>query len=59
MMAMVSRRRVATSIKVLPPEVVPLTCEDREQAVAALAQLIEQWWRNRRDVELSVQPGDG
>ncbi|HET6483306.1 MAG TPA: hypothetical protein VFG35_25160 [Actinoplanes sp.] len=50
---------MATSIKVLPPEVVPLTCEDREQAVAALAQLIEQWWRNRRDVELSVQPGDG
>jgi len=56
---MVNRRRVATSIKVLPPRVVPITAEDHEQAVTALAQLIEQWWRKRRDAEGSVQPGDG
>jgi hypothetical protein len=59
MTAMVNRRRVATNIKVLPPGVVPITSEDHQQAVTALAQLIEQWWLNRHDVELSAQPGGG
>ena len=56
---MVNRRRVATNVKVLPPKVVPISPADHQQAVAALIEVIEQWWRDRQDVEPSVQQGDG
>lgn len=40
------RRRTRTgSIRVLPPQAVPLSEEDREQAVAALTALIDLWWQ--------------
>lgn len=55
---MVTQRRVATNIKVLPPEVVPISPEDYQQAVTALAQIIEQWWRNHHDDEPSMPQGD-
>jgi hypothetical protein len=58
MAEMVNRRRVATTIKVLPPEVVPFSPEDHQQA-AAMTEMIEQWWRDRHDGEPSVQPADG
>ena len=56
---MVTRRREATNTKVLPARVVPISSEDHEQAVTALAQMIEQWWLKRHDVGPSVQQGDG
>jgi hypothetical protein len=43
---------------VLPPEVVPISPEDYQQAVTALAQMIEQWWRNHHDDEPSIPQGD-
>ncbi|GAA2669680.1 hypothetical protein Apa02nite_016560 [Actinoplanes palleronii] len=50
---MVNRRRVATNVRVLAPEVVPMSPEEYQQAVTALAQMIEQWWRNHHDDEPS------
>jgi len=55
----VTRRRAVAKVRVLPPEVFPISAEDHQQAVTALTQMIEQWWRNQHDVEPSVQQGDG
>jgi hypothetical protein len=54
MAEMMNRRRAATNIRALPPDVVPISPEDHQQAVAALTEMIEQWWRNRHDVERRI-----
>jgi hypothetical protein len=35
----------ATNIRILPAQVVPMTEEDKQRAVQALATMIDQWWR--------------
>jgi hypothetical protein len=41
---MVTRRLKAKNITVLPPQFVPLSEENRQQAVTAIAGMIEEWW---------------
>jgi hypothetical protein len=45
-MVMTAKKRRTTPIKVLEPEVVPISEEDYRQAVTALAILIRDWWEN-------------
>jgi hypothetical protein len=42
------RRRRSDPIRVLPPEVVPISREDREQAVTAIATMIAAWWHDHQ-----------
>lgn len=46
---MVTRRRIASKMRVLPPKVVPMSEDEREQAITAIATMIEQWWRTNGD----------
>jgi len=43
--AMVTRQRAAVKIRVLPPDVVPMSKEDEQQAIHAISAMIAQWWR--------------
>jgi hypothetical protein len=36
---------------ILPPDVVPISPEDYEKAVTALAQMIDKWWHEHRHDE--------
>jgi len=42
---MVTRRRAVAKIRVLPPDVVPMSKEDEQQAIHAISAMIAQWWR--------------
>jgi hypothetical protein len=53
---MVTRRRAVTTFRVLPPDVVPMSKEDEQQAIQAIVTMIAQWWREHsRDSD----PPDG
>jgi hypothetical protein len=41
----VTRRRAVAKIQVLPPDVVPMSKEDEQQAIQAIVTMIAQWWR--------------
>lgn len=41
---MTIRRRRVTPVRVRPPKTVPITPEEDEQAVSAIASMIAQWW---------------
>ena len=57
---MATRRRYASKIRVLMPDVVPMTKEDQQQAVHAMAVMIEQWWnRHGDDDEPSKRAAEG
>lgn len=43
-----ARGRRLPEIKVLPPDVVPISTEDYQTAVTALAQMIGQWWNRQQ-----------
>lgn len=43
------RKKRSGAIRVLPPTVVPISDEDYEQAVTALATLIGQWWARNHE----------
>ncbi len=43
------RKRRSGPIQVLPPTVVPISDEDYEQAVTALATMIGQWWARNHE----------
>lgn len=38
--------RLPDKIKVLPPDVVPISEENYQAAVSALARMIGQWWES-------------
>jgi hypothetical protein len=40
-----TRRRAAAKIRVLSPDVVPMSKEDEQQAIHAISAMIAQWWR--------------
>jgi hypothetical protein len=42
------RKKRTGQIRVLPPAVAPMTREDREQAVIAMATLIASWWHDHQ-----------
>jgi hypothetical protein len=42
---MVTRRPAVAKVRVLPPGVVPMSKQDEQQAVRAIATMITQWWR--------------
>jgi len=42
------RKRRVGPIQVLPPEVVPMTSEDHQQAVTAMATMIAMWWHDHQ-----------
>jgi hypothetical protein len=46
--ASAQRRRRSDPIRVLPPDVVPLTKQDEQQAIAAIAAMIAAWWHDHR-----------
>jgi hypothetical protein len=39
------RKRPTATVRVLPAHVAPMSDEDRQQAVTALANLIASWWQ--------------
>lgn len=41
-------RRRTQAIRVLTPDVVPMSTDDYEQAVTALATMITAWWQHHR-----------
>jgi hypothetical protein len=43
---MVCRQRTATKVYVLPPGIAPLSKDDEEKAVQAIASMIAAWWRD-------------
>jgi hypothetical protein len=45
---MAAKKRRTTPIKVLEPEVVPISEEDYQQAVTALAVMIQDWWEKQQ-----------
>jgi hypothetical protein len=48
---MVTRRPALKDLHILPPDVVPISPEDYQKAVTALAQVIEQWWHKHHNDE--------
>jgi hypothetical protein len=57
----VTRRRAAAKIRVLPPDVVPISKEDEQQAIRAISAMIAQWWREHGrddDPPENATPGD-
>ena len=50
--------RLPNKITVLPPEVVPISEENYQAAVSALARMIGQWWdhEHRSENPLTTQP---
>lgn len=42
---MVTRRRAVAEVKVLSPDVVPMSKEDEQQAIHAISAMIAHWWR--------------
>jgi hypothetical protein len=42
-------------LKVLPPEVVSISADQHQAAVAALAQMIGQWWESQRSCRMSTR----
>jgi hypothetical protein len=56
---MVTRRRALRNVHILPPDVVPISPEDYEKAVTALAQMIKKWWHEHHHFEPErAGPGD-
>jgi hypothetical protein len=53
-----ARGRRLPAIKVLPPRVGPISGEDYQKAVTALAEMIGQWWCRQHDHDRSPVPGD-
>lgn len=43
---MVTRRRAVAKVHVLPPDVVPMSKQDDQQAVQAIATMMAHWWRD-------------
>jgi hypothetical protein len=43
------RKKRPGPIRVLPPDVVPMSKEDEQQAVAAIAAMIAAWWHDHPD----------
>ena len=43
-----TRKKRTRVIRVLPPAVVPMTSEDREQAITAMATMIASWWHDHQ-----------
>jgi len=41
---MTVRRRRVTPVRVGPPTTAPITAEEYEQAVSAIATMIDRWW---------------
>jgi len=41
---MTVRRRRVTPVRVGPPTTAPITAEESEQAVSAIATMIARWW---------------
>ena len=64
---MAGTKRRTTPIRLTEPETVPISAEDYQQAVSALAQMIQKWWlddgcraNEPSEIEPSpVQPGHG
>jgi hypothetical protein len=53
------KKRRTTPIRVSEPGVVPLSDEDRQQAVTAISSMIEAWWtRQNRDGEPAAVNSD-
>lgn len=46
--ATAQRRKRSGPIRVLPPDVVPLTKEDEQQAIAAISAMIAAWWHDHQ-----------
>jgi hypothetical protein len=44
----VQHRKRLGPIRVLPPDVVPMTKEDKQQAVAAISAMIAAWWHEHQ-----------
>ena len=42
------RMKRSSPIRVLPPDVVPMTKEDEQQAVTAIAAIIAAWWHDHQ-----------
>jgi hypothetical protein len=56
----VTRRRAVAKIRVLPPDVVPMSKEDERQAIHAISAMIAQWWQKHGrddDPPESAMPG--
>jgi hypothetical protein len=56
---MAGRKRRTAPIKIAEPGVVPMSAEDHEQAVTALATMIADWWEREQRAtndERSDQP---
>ena len=53
---MVTRRLTAKKITILPPQFVPLSEENRQQAVTAIARMIEQWWDQQQRSRVRTSP---
>ncbi len=52
-----SRRRTKP-IRVLPPKTAPISKEDYDQAVHALASMIAEWWRAQNNADKSDSAAD-
>ena len=54
---MVGSKRRTTPVVVRPPRTAPLSLEDHQQAVTALATMMHQWWqRHANTAEHQCQP---
>jgi hypothetical protein len=52
-----TRKKRTSPIRVLPPAVVPMSSDDREQAVTALAMMIASWWHDHQhDPDIQHDP---
>jgi len=43
------RKKRSGPIRILEPDVVPISDEDYQQAITALATMIAQWWERNKD----------
>jgi len=43
-----TRKKRTSPIRVLPPTVVPMTSDDHQQAVTAMATMIAMWWHDHQ-----------
>jgi hypothetical protein len=46
---MPTKKRRTTPVTVRPPRTAPLSDEDHQQAVTALAAMIAEWWQRNAD----------
>jgi hypothetical protein len=54
-MGMPAKKRRTTPVTVRPPRTAPLSAEDHQQAVTALAAMIHEWWQRNAATTLVPQ----